>query len=152
MPRETIELISAWVTILGLPITVVTLILAYVAFARSKKIEEARFWLELREHFLVHNEVHLNLRNGGKWANSQDGPQSVEEWAKVDAYLGQFELCELMLEQNLINKETFKTQYRYRLHNILQNQRIVDKLEATAPSWKLFISLCASLGFEKIGA
>ncbi|MEI6752161.1 MAG: hypothetical protein WCK78_03240 [Paludibacter sp.] len=150
MEKETVELISAWVTIIGLPIALVTILVAFRQFRYSKKISEAKLWLELRQSFLVHNEVHLKLRNGGDWAIKKSKPTTVEDWAKIDAYLGQFELCHLMLEKCLIESDMFKSQYDFRLYNILHNAEIVEYINHDATDWEKFIKLCRSFGYNQI--
>ncbi len=149
MTKESIELISEWVTIIGFPFAIVTIFVAYRQFTYSKKVGEAKFWLELRQSFLTHNEVHLNLRNGGQWTKLDGGPKTLEEWAKVDAYLGQFELCQSMLKNNLINRKTFKSQYHFRLCNIVNNPKIVKKINLELEYWIQFTNLCRSYGLGK---
>jgi len=148
MTKEIIELISNWVTILSLPIAVIAIIVAVGQFVYSKKIEEAKFWLDLRQIFSIHNEIHLNLRNGGLWSKNGSGPQSIAEWAKVDAYLGLFEICLSMLKKKLISDVTFKSQYDYRLFNIVQNDIIVSKIKSEANDWKDFIELCQRFSYN----
>lgn len=77
MTNESIELISNWVTIIGLPIAVITLAIAAGQYIYSKKIEEANFWLDLRQAFSMHNDVHLKLRNG-IWSKPDAGPNFGE--------------------------------------------------------------------------
>jgi len=149
MENVTIELISSWVTIIGLPLALITILVAIRQSIFSKNIAEANLWLELRQSFLIHNEVHLNLRNGGDWATKKSSPTTYEDWAKIDAYLGQFELCQLMLERKLINPEMFKSQYDFRLFNILENKAIVSYIGAQQKDWKEFIKLCESFDYKK---
>lgn len=149
MTKECVELISAWVTIIGFPLAIIAIVFTYRQFNFSKKVEQAKFWLDLRQSFLIHNEVHLNLRNGGLWNLHYIGSQSVDDWAKIDAYLGQLELCQSMLEQKLINRQTFQDQYGYRLHNIVENNQIVNKINSEIDSWRQFIKLCKSFGYGK---
>ena len=148
MQKETLEILTDYVTIIGLPLTLTGIITGIVQIRYSKKVDEARLWIELREVFRNHNAVHLNLRNGGAWAHSGKGPATQEEWANVDAYLGQFELCQMMIENKLINKKIFRSQYSYRIHNILQNKTIKEKIKNQKRHWELFISLCLGLGYE----
>jgi hypothetical protein len=104
----------------------------------------------------VHDDVHIKLRPGGEWTNSGEGPRkwmsfegprTVEEWASVESYMGLFEHCELMLHKELIDVETFTTVYRYRLNNILGNDRIVyAKLIEAERGWPHFIKLLNRVG------
>ena len=88
----------------------------------------------------------MKLRPGGEWARANSGPESVEDWVKVEDYMGLFEHCELMLRKGLIDWETFKAIFNYRLHNIVANRRIVEaKLVAGGESWEAFIRLLQHL-------
>jgi len=110
----------------------------------NRKVDEARFWLELRRMFGEYSDVHLKLR-GGEW----QGPQTNEEWASVEGYMGLFEHCSRMLEDKLIGLETFKSLYGYRVDNILNNQLIVTKkLLERKEYWKDFIRLVVVMGRE----
>lgn len=124
------------------------LALGYTAYQIriSSRISAAQFWLELRKMFSEHQAVHLKLRPGGEWANHGNGPSTPSEWAAVEAYMGLFEHCERMLAQNLIDHQTFRAVYAYRMHNICNNQVIVNaKLQMEHAEWKDFISLLKRL-------
>ncbi|HJU35071.1 MAG TPA: hypothetical protein VJ695_08110, partial [Nitrososphaera sp.] len=101
-----------------------------------------------REFFTKYDDVHENLRGGGKWTGPDQGPNSVEEWRKVEAYMGLFEHCNIMIDDGLIDVKTFKDIYDYRVKNILQNKIIkTAKLEREKKSWENFIQLCNKLGY-----
>ena len=87
------------------------------------RTSRARFWLYLRNQFAKHDEVHRHLRPGGRWADST-GPKTPEEWAKVEAHMGLFEHCEIMLSQRLIDENMFRDIYACRLRNIVANESI----------------------------
>jgi hypothetical protein len=109
---------------------------------QNRKINEARFWLELRKMFGDFADVHLKLR-GGDWP----GPDSAEEWTRVEAYMGLFEHCSRMLQDKLIGIDTFKRLYGYRIGNILANRRIVEKkLIDHGKDWQDFIELVRLIG------
>jgi hypothetical protein len=96
--------------------------------------------------FARHDEVHFKLRPGGQWAQANSGPQNPEEWARLEDYMGLFEHCESMLRRGLIDAETFKAIFSYRIYNILSNQRIVRaKLIENRDGWELFIRLLGRL-------
>jgi hypothetical protein len=108
----------------------------------AARASQSQFWLELRKMMGEHNNVHMMIRPGGEWRNPGEGPSSVEEWASVDSYMGLFEHCELMLRKRLIDAETFTAIYRYRLTNILANDKIVyAKLIKGEKGWQHFIGL-----------
>jgi hypothetical protein len=114
----------------------------------SKQIEDARrvargeVLLRLDELFKDHKEVHLRLR-GGDWSADRGGPDSIEEWAAVERYMGFFERIQLLIDDQLIDLETFDRAHGYRVLNIANNSVIrKTKLEGTlAESWTDFIRL-----------
>ena len=60
----------------------------------------------------------------------------------VEAYMGLFEHCEIMLEQGLIDDRTFREIYLYRLRNIVANDIIrQQKLIDRASGWPRFLAL-----------
>ncbi len=129
------------VTVVGVVIAAISL--AFTAFSAwaGVRTNRARFWLDLRDRFGHHDEVHRKLRPGGSWANG-GGPATSEEWAMVEAYMGLFEHCEIMLEQGLIDDRTFREIYLYRLRNIVANDIIrQQKLIDRASGWPRFLAL-----------
>ncbi len=116
----------------------------------TTETNEARFWLDLRKIFSEHNEVHLNLRPNGEWYKSETNP-TAEEIPKIEAYMGLFEHCGIMLGKKLIDWKTFKKIYAYRVKNILKNPVVVrEKLVRRFWGWKDFIELVRELGYEKL--
>jgi len=99
--------------------------------------------------FTTHDEVHIKLRPGGEWTKKDSGPKSVHDWVKVEDYMGLFEHCELMLRKKLIDWETFKLVFSYRLYNVVANKIIVDeKLRQEKELWQAFIRLLKHLEIE----
>ena len=112
------------------------------------RTNRAKFWLELRSAFAKHDDVHRKLRPGGEWANSA-GPIKPEEYAQVEAYMGLFEHCEIMLSQKLIDEETFCEIYRYRLVNLLSNDWVrIEKVCRRSDGWRRFIDLLKRMKIE----
>jgi hypothetical protein len=104
----------------------------------STKVNRAQFWLEIRKMFAEHWDIHLKLRNR-EWSLT---PPSDEELAKLEAYMGLFEHCEKMLKEGLLDWETFKAIYGYRVHNLLCDLIVVrEKLIARRSGWLVFIKL-----------
>jgi hypothetical protein len=129
-------------TIVGVTIAAASLL--YTAFnARlTLKTTRARFWLDLRDRFHRFDALHVKLSTNGEWNGSKGGPQSREEWIPVEAYMGLFEHCELMLEDGLLDAKTFRKIYRYRVSLILNNPTIVRaKLIDHAADWDDFLKL-----------
>jgi len=89
-----------WVTaatIAGAIVGLGSLIYTARGAVSNARTNRAHFWRNLRMDFSEHAEVHKALRPGGKWAVG-GGPQTNDDWARVDAYMGLFEHCEIMLE------------------------------------------------------
>ena len=140
--------IATWVTIIGLPITIVIIFLGYRQYKYTRKIEEAKMWIELRNIFTKYDFVNQNLRPGGVWYNGNSIPDDVKIWSSIDEYLGEFELCKHMMDRGLINKNIFKNQYYYRINNIIANQEIINKIKSETQYWIIFMTLCKDFGFN----
>jgi hypothetical protein len=133
---ETIELIANIVTIIGLPIAIISILFSLASLRQTKKIEEGKFLIELRRMFAQHDYVHFKLRNGGEWtAENNPIPNDHEEWAKIDSYLGLFELCEILIQNGSLAKEHFSSQYKYRLENLINSDQIVLKIRNEREYW-----------------
>jgi hypothetical protein len=128
-------------TLVGIAIGAGSLLFAALNLLVGTRTNRAKFWLELRSAFAKHDDVHRNLRPGGTWANDA-GPDTPEEYAQVEAYMGLFEHCEIMLSQRLIDEVTFREIYRYRLENLVANTWVrEEKLCRRSAGWKRFIAL-----------
>lgn len=128
----------------GLILALISLIYLAIQTARNTKISRATFWLDLRERFAAYDDVHLKLRPGGEWTLPNAGPKTAAEWMRVEAYMGLFEHCNIMLTDKLIDINTFHKVYRYRLHNIVSNETIKNaklKDPALNQNWVEFIQL-----------
>lgn len=111
-------------------------------FVQSKDLEEAKFWLQLRTDFFRYNNIHEKLLTNRQW-NAND------DIAGLYGYLGQFELCNSMLESKIISLETFKNQYKYRLEILLRNQSVRERLiNDTRENWRDLNNLLAKVGLE----
>ena len=127
---------------------VAVIALAWTAYSvwLNRKTKQAEFWLRLRDDFANYDDVHLNLRPGGDWSDTKKGPESTEDWAKVEGYMGLFEHCESMLSQGLLNQKVFSESFRYRIVNLVANPIINKaKLIERADGWSRFINLCSRL-------
>ena len=141
-----LEMVEKYTVIIGSIIAVISLIVTAYQMRSTAKISRAQFWLELREMFAKHNDIHVKLRPGGEWHKSKTSP-SEGEMPKVEEYLGLFEHCKEMLDEKLIDWNTFKNIYAYRIDNILANPIIVrEKLNKQKDGWKIFLELVEKLG------
>jgi hypothetical protein len=128
-------------TIVGVLVAATSLVFAAINTRLTLRANRARFWLDLRDRFAKYDVVHRRLRPGGVWSNGS-GPATPEEWAEVEAYMGLFEHCEVMLQQGLIDEKTFRDIYAYRLNNLVANDTIrTEKLICRAEGWKQLLAL-----------
>ena len=155
MNLEEIVRYKDLVTMIGVGIGAFSLLVTAWSTWKTFLTNRARFWLDLRSQFAKHDEVHRNLRPGGKWSTREPppssvegpGPESIEDWANVESYMGLLEHCEIMLDQKLLDERTFKEIYRYRVSNIERNKRIrVEKLITKADGWPRFRALMGRMG------
>lgn len=141
MPETIVGSLREIATVIGVIAGVGSLAFAAVNTRATLRANRARFWLDLRGHFAKHDDVHRRLRPGGEWSKG-GGPESARDWAELEAYMGLFEHCELMLDQKLIDHETFKSIYAYRLENIVSNENVrKHKLRAEFNMWTRFLAL-----------
>lgn len=135
-------------TMVGVLVGAGSLAFAAVNLMFALRTNRAKFWLELRSAFGKHDDVHRKLRPGGEWENN-GGPNKPEEYAQVEAYMGLFEHCEIMLSQKLIDEETFREIYRYRLINLLSNDWVrIEKVCRRPDGWRRFIDLLRRMKVE----
>lgn len=132
------------IIILGFLVSASSLVFTALTARRTALTNRAKFWLELRSSFERHDEIHRKLHPRGDWKNPR--PPSAEEQFQVEAYMGLFEHCELMLDQGLIDEKTFRELYRYRLKNLVANDWVrVEKLCNIPEGWERFIALLARM-------
>ena len=118
----------------------------------SAKNSRAQLWMDLRKMFDGHMEVHSILRPNEKRSIPEPCPKCCnqkkswpcckDEWVKVEAYMGLFEHCEGLLEEKLIDENTFRDIYSYRISNIVNNEKIKrEKLVELGRYWLRFRAL-----------
>ena len=108
----------------------------------AEKTSRGQLWLQLRQLFINYDDINTNLRPGGDWYYASDSRPTDDEMPKAEVYMGIFEHCERLLEDDLIDQDTFISIYKYRLRNIVRNKRIrKDKLIALWAGWKDFLRL-----------
>lgn len=144
----TLDEARNWATVLGVVVGAGSLVIAAFNTRLTLQANRARFWLELRDRFARHDDVHKRLRPGGTWSG-QGGPSSPDEWAQIEAYMGLFEHCEIMLDQKLIDEQTFQEIYSYRLENIVANRAVrTEKLGRLAHGWTRFLNLARRMKID----
>jgi hypothetical protein len=120
---------ASWVaSTIGILVAAATLFFNWRTNVATAKAERARFWLELRKMFASYDEVNRKLQKGGVWYARDDRPKPGQELTEAIPYLGLFEISKRMMDQGLLDEETFNSLYRYRLRAILRNGPIKQKL------------------------
>jgi hypothetical protein len=149
MSDHAILLWTFLVTVIGVLAGLLALVVAWktIRDAQKQARDNARtgktqFWIMLRGVFAWYDDVHASFRPGGKWHGS-GAPQTAEDMARIELYLGLFEYCDRLLEENLVDSQDFGRSYNYRLSNALKNRWVVgEKLVNRRKDWLRFINLC----------
>lgn len=138
-----------WLEIIGLVLTVLGLAGVFIELKRARKVTLGQFLLDLDDKFSLHQQAHVALRPGGKWANDDTGPTNVEEWAQIEAYMGLFERINILIEKDVLDADTVDRLYGYRVNNIVANSFIHQtKLIENSEDWTDFLSLCKKLNIQ----
>lgn len=146
---DQLALVGVIVTVIGVIVALIGIGVAVWQMFRANRIAQVQSWLTLRDLMANYDDVHANLRPAGKWHASLEEPHIVEEWAKVETYMGLFEYCKELIDAGLLRKDEFKRWYLYRLSNLLANPRIVTyKLHQRRGGWTDFIVQCEILEKE----
>lgn len=115
--------------------------LSWFSILRTDKVVRADLIIRIDQEMRQFHDVHVKLRPGGEWSD-EAGPQSAEEWARVDSYMGLFERIYLLMDQKLLKQEYVNRFYGYRYDNVADHPAIREqKLEKERSDWKDFIAL-----------
>jgi tetratricopeptide (TPR) repeat protein len=108
-----------------LSIGIITIAILIYQQCKAEKVARANFWLKLEETLSTNRRecVHLKIMN--KAFDEEKFEEKNSYW--VDDYLGIFELCNVMIDQKVIDIETFKAIYRYRLIYFLRYEFLVKE-------------------------
>jgi hypothetical protein len=98
------------ITVLGVLIAAIPLAFVAINTRLALRASRARFWLDLRDAFRNMTRYTGACAPEVLGLKARD-PTAAEEWAEVEAYMGLFEHCEVLLEENLIDERTFKEIY-----------------------------------------
>ncbi|GAB4574742.1 MAG: hypothetical protein Kow0077_22830 [Anaerolineae bacterium] len=142
------------VEIIGIVLTLIGVFAGVYQLYVSRQVELGNFLLRLDDMFKAHQEVHLALRPGGKWSTDEEAkqPQTTEDWAAIEAYMGLFERIKILIDKRIIDADIVRRLYGYRLANIVANRSIRQaKLIDEKDSWQDFIELCALLNIDSEG-
>jgi hypothetical protein len=114
--------IASWI---GIIIAAAALVYTARQVGLAERHTNAQFLDNLHSRFEKYADVHINLRPGGGWHGG--GPQSVEEWARVEAYMGLFERVAIFMEFGLVDPQIVRRLYGYRIVNIWANDVIREE-------------------------
>ena len=141
---------------IGIAVAVVTLSISVVNTSRARKIERAKFWLDLRDRLAKFQDVNVALRPEGVWGTKEGitrgCPATDREWSQLEAYMGLIEHCGRMIDDWVLDWETFRRIYGYRIGNIAANHYVAQqKLIEARGGWETFVGLTERLGIKISG-
>jgi len=112
----------------------------------SNQYAIAQNWIALRAILTAYDDIHANLRPRGSWHASKEKPDTIQDWARTELYMGTFEFMEELADKNMLDLRHIVDWYKYRVENILGNPKIVKyKLIENADGWVRFHKLCERL-------
>ena len=119
----------------------------------NEKATRASTWMTFREMIGKYENIHQLILTK-IFINGKEVPWSPltnEQSFQLNSYMGLFEHCSKMMEDNILDLETFESIYFYRIENILENNSVKERQLGHADaekSWKEFIKLCRRLHLE----
>ena len=155
--KNLYNIVMEYVNIYYALILIITIYLAlfnYMAIKQDKherlKIAQGDFMLTLRKMFYLHEDIHVNFRGDkGDWVNGIPlKDRTNENYAKIDSYLGLFELCYQLIKRDLIDLNEFNDIYGYRLRNLFCNKSILEKIELERSNWTDLLELKEKIGIK----
>ena len=127
-------IISFWITQMGI--------------RENRKIARAQLLLQFDERLDAFTRVHEALHPKGDWHVDQEEPPADIHWSRIEGYMGAFERLYVFLKDGIVDKDSVKTFYQYRLRNLVANKLIRERLTASASGWVRFHALCRHMGIE----
>jgi hypothetical protein len=116
----------------------------------SNQYAIAQNWIALRAILTAYDDIHANLRPRGNWHRSKEKPDTFQDWARTELYMGTFEFMEELVEKKMLDLDHVKDWYKYRVEHILLNPRIARyKLIDYSDSWRRFDKLRVILGLPE---
>jgi hypothetical protein len=115
--------------------------------SQNKRASRSNFWLKLEELFSDsrRDTVHMKImdKKFGEKLNEEDS-------SYIDDYLGILEICLIMLKQKVIDMDTFKAIYKYRLEYLIDYEMIVkEKLIKEGNYYKKLFELFSMVSGDK---
>jgi hypothetical protein len=122
---------------------VAALWIAAYELRQNRLINKERFALDLDEMFDKYSDINEELRS---WHVDKIPPA---KWREIEDYLGVFEHCERLIEDGLLDWQTFQDMFGYRVRNIMSVDQIVGKVrldeEDRPGTWCNLIKLAGRL-------
>ena len=123
-------------------------LIAFQQLRSNAQTNTASFWLNLRSMFNNHEAVHMSLQTDTSWRDV-NRPVTDEEAIAIVEYMGMFEHVYKMLKRKLIDWETFKDIFAYRVLLIVNSPVIVQAtLVDNGRWWLTFRQLAKDLGHK----
>jgi hypothetical protein len=136
------------VTVVAYLSAVAGFLIAFQQLRTNAQTNTASFWLNLRSMFSEHEGVHRSLQTDMSWRDVNRQVSDAEAIAIV-AYMGMFELVYKMLKRKLIDWDTFKDVFGYRVLLIMNSPAIVKAtLVDNGRWWLTFRQLATDLGHK----
>ena len=106
-----------------------------------RRSTQGQLFVELRRLFDDEREIANNFRKGGPWHKDTD-TSCHESNADLDAYLGLLEFCDTLIEDGLINQDTFMAMFSYRVDLIDGHPAIEYRLsDQCSTNWEILGNL-----------
>src|SRR5882762_8169345 len=81
------------IALIALLVGILAALVALLQLRRSNQIARSQSWLTLRDLMVNYEDIVANFRPGGEWHKSRTKPHTVEDWSRVETYMGLFEYC-----------------------------------------------------------
>ena len=147
-----LQLFANIATIIAATVASIGIYLGVKQLKLSTSIAKANFLLELEKLSERFDDIHMNLRPGGKWAEAGEvslNDLSRSEIIKLEDYMGFFEHCELLINKGVLSGSDFYKLFGYRLYNLNSSGLIGQKVSADgADSWVDIIALKERIGIK----
>ncbi len=125
-------------------------IFAIVQLRNQSRDSRTNVMFQLMQMFRDYDDIQVAFRPGGKW--NDKCPETAEDWARIDNYLGLYEHCEVLIQLNRIEPEFFERAYRVPLENALLHSDVQHKLQGEYECWHDLWALCKryNIGIPKV--
>ncbi|WP_335974146.1 hypothetical protein [Gaetbulibacter jejuensis] len=119
----------------------------YYGIIKNRKSSQIQNILRLKKQLLDFETIHAKLLPGGEWSNpdfSLETDITNSDFSLLNAYLGFFEVCFLMINEKELTEKEFRIFLLYRLKNIFYNKSIMNYINTHPHDWHVLLKL-----FEK---